>query len=190
MTSVLDDPGIDVARLSVDQYHQMIACGVLSQGDRLELFEGVLVEKMTGGPAHAAHVSMLADLLRGRVDRDMWMVREQHPITTADSEPEPDIAVVARSDYSSAHPAGSQIAAVIEVADSSLPRDRSTKVRIYAAAGISTYVIIGLVNRTVQLFRSPVTGTDPHYSTEAQLTSGPVDLGPVSIDAADLLSPT
>ena len=46
MSSLLGDPAISLARLSVSQYHQMIAAGVLLDGDRLELFEGVLVDRV------------------------------------------------------------------------------------------------------------------------------------------------
>ena len=62
MSSLLGDPAISLARLSVAQYHQMIASGILLDGDPLELFEGVLVEKVTEGPAHAFRITRLTRL--------------------------------------------------------------------------------------------------------------------------------
>ena len=51
-----------------------------------------------------------------------WFCRGQSAITTDDSEPEPDIAVVRGSelDYLARHPGAADMALVIEVADSTL----------------------------------------------------------------------
>lgn len=48
--------GIDVPiwRISVAQYHQMIKAGILTDGDPVELLEGLLVEKMSKKPSHRA----------------------------------------------------------------------------------------------------------------------------------------
>jgi Uma2 family endonuclease len=139
MSSLLGDPAISLARLSVAQYHQMVASGVLLDGDPLELFEGVLVEKITEGPAHAFRITRLTRLLLQAVGDGPWQVRVQNPISTIDSEPEPDLAIVADLNYSLRHPTGAEIEAVIEVAGSSLARDRSSKQRMYAnAASVTT----------------------------------------------------
>src|SRR5262249_36954328 len=83
-------------------------------------------------------------------------------ITTADSEPEPDIAIVSGTPRShlNHHPVPTEIALVIEVADSSLTRDRQDKGRLFARAGIACYWIINLTDRQVQVYTDP-TGRDP-----------------------------
>lgn len=187
MSSLLGDPAISLARLSVSQYHQMIASGVLLDGDRLELFEGVLVDKMTEGPAHAFRITQLTRLLLRALEDGPWQVRVQNPISTDDSEPEPDLAIVADVDYSQHHPSGSEIEAVIEVAGSSLARDRSTKQRIYANAGIGHYVIVNLADNVVESYTEPIGGDDARYGRHATLSSGRIDIGPVSVDVAALL---
>ena len=189
MASVLDDPGIGVARFSVDRYHQMIASALLTEDDRVELYEGVVVEKMTEGPAHAFQVSMLARLLGFRLGLGDWMLRVQIPITTADSEPEPDLAIVRTARYLDAHPQAGDIAAVLEVSESSLGRDRATKARIYAAAGIERYIIVNLAGGSVELYTEPASDPEPRYATGRTLTSGPVDLGALILDAAEILNP-
>jgi Uma2 family endonuclease len=75
-----------------------------------------------------------------------WRVRVQLAITTSDSEPEPDLAVVCGSirDHARRHPAPHEIVLVIEVAASSLTVDRA-KARLYARAGIPAYWIVNLV---------------------------------------------
>jgi hypothetical protein len=39
MVSVVDEPGIGIARFSVERYHQMIAAEILTSDDSLELVE-------------------------------------------------------------------------------------------------------------------------------------------------------
>ena len=44
---------------------------------------------------------------------------------------------------------------VIEVSDSSLPSDRTTKQRIYASAGIAQYIILNLADRQAEVYEEP-----------------------------------
>jgi Uma2 family endonuclease len=186
MTSLLDDPAISLARLSVAQYHQMVATGVLIDGDPLELYEGVLVEKMTEGPAHSFRITQLARLLFRLIGDGDWQVRVQHPISTDDSEPEPDLAIVADHDYSQRHPGPTEVLVIIEVAGSSLARDRSTKQRIYANAGIAHYVIVNLTDDVVESYSQPIGGDDARYGQHVTLTAGTIELGPITVDVASL----
>ena len=48
---------------------------------------------------------------------------------------------------------------MIEVADSSLHRDRGTKQRIYADAGIPQYVIVNLIEQVVEVYERAASGT-------------------------------
>src|SRR6185437_2822755 len=91
-----------------------------------------------------------------------WHVRCQDPLTLADSEPEPDIAVVrgSRRDYAGRHPGPSETGLVIEVADSSAELDRTLKQRVYAAAGIPVYMLVNLAARNVEAFFEPARATD------------------------------
>jgi Uma2 family endonuclease len=186
MASLIDDPAIVLAKLSVAQYHRMVETGVLVDGDRLELFEGVLVEKMTEGPAHSFRITQLAKLLIRLIGDAPWQVRVQNPISTDDSEPEPDLAIVADLDYSKRHPSSAEIAVVIEVADSSLARDRSTKQRVYANAGIAHYVIVNLADNVIESYTEPLAGGGARYGHHETLTTGTIAVGPVSVDVASL----
>jgi len=52
-------------RITVDEYHQMIADGVLTEDDRVELLDGYLVEKMPHDPLHDGTIQLIvAALLR------------------------------------------------------------------------------------------------------------------------------
>jgi len=48
---------------------------------------------------------------------------------------------------------------VVEVAESSLRRDREDKGSLYARAGIADYWIVNLVDRVLEVYREP--GPDP-----------------------------
>lgn len=76
---------------------------------------------------------------------DGWYVDAQEPITLDDSEPEPDVVVVRGNtrDYLDRHPDPQDLALVVEVADSTLERDRtaksaSTPAQVFRFTGSST----------------------------------------------------
>lgn len=114
-------------RLSVRQYHDMIARGILSSADRVELLEGLLVEKMPKKPRHSFITQKLKDYL-ALVLPPGFFANAQEPITTPDSEPEPDLSIIRgdRTAFVDRHPRADEVAA-IEVSDTTLAHDRGIK---------------------------------------------------------------
>lgn len=110
---------------------------------------------MIRNPPHDAVTELIAAALRERLP-DGWRVRVQSAITTADSEPEPDLAVVrgAARDHLQRHPRGDEVALVVEVAESSLAKDR-LKAKLYGKAGIACYWIVNLVDRRIEAYCRP-----------------------------------
>src|SRR5207253_2718120 len=86
-----------------------------------------------------------------------WHIISQEPITTADSEPEPDIGAIRgkRRDYVESHPRPKDVGMIVEVADATLARDRGVKKTIYARAGIPIYWIVNLIDRCVEIYSDP-----------------------------------
>jgi Uma2 family endonuclease len=143
-------------RMSIDKYHDMIRLGILTEDDPVELLEGWLVEKMPRNPIH----TFLTERTRELIEKYLpigFFVNVQQSITTRDSEPEPDIAVIKgkREDYLRHHPFPKDCVLVIEVSDSSLKHDQGTKQRIYAVAGIAVYWIINLPERHLEVYTQP-----------------------------------
>lgn len=140
-------------RFTVAQYRQLGELGVLVPEDRVELLEGWIVEKMNPRPAHGYAVRYLNNWWV-RVLPDGWLAQCQLPITTDTSEPEPDLAVVRGkdSDFMNRHPYASECRLLIEVADTSLAKDRA-KAAIYAAGGVSEYWIVNLIDRRLERFQ-------------------------------------
>lgn len=146
----------DIWRLSIDRYHSMIASGNLTEDDRVELLDGVLVEKTTKNPPHTVATQLLDVILSDCVPSG-WIVRKQEPITLNASEPEPDLAVVRGEvrDFTERHPAAGEVGLVVEIADASLARDRGTKRKIYADARIPMFWIVNLIDRQIEVFANP-----------------------------------
>lgn len=159
MTSALAQPDVPnelLWRLSVDKYHEMIRVGILSENDRVELIEGWLVGKMPNNPAHTFSTERSRETVEYVLPKG-YFVNVQQPITTATSEPEPDVAVIRgdREAYLAHHPYPEHIVLVIEVSDSTLNYDRMTKQRIYARAGITLYWIVNVVERQLEVYTNP-----------------------------------
>ncbi len=159
-------PDSPIWRLSIAQYHQMVQSGILTDDDPVELLEGWLVTRMPKNPPHRLTTQLVREALAHLLPIG-WYVDAQEPITTTDSEPEPDVVVVRgdRRDYRDRHPGPVDLALVVEVADSTLQRDRTTKQRLYAAAGIVVYWIVNLVDGQLEVYEGPTGPTEaPHYA--------------------------
>lgn len=111
-------------RVSVPQYHAMIESGALDADHPIELLQGWLVQKTLKKPKHSAVTRVMRKLLAELIP-DGWYVDSQEPITTEDSEPEPDIIVVhgTELDYLDHHPRPEDVGLLIEVSDATLNRD-------------------------------------------------------------------
>ena len=164
--------------ITVDQFHLMIRNGILLDGDPIELIDGLMVRKdrsargeslMRHNPRQALLVSRLQRCLTLPSASAGWYLRIQLPVTLNDiSAPEPDIAVVrgTEENYADRHPGPADLPLVIEVADSSLGTDRSTKQRLYATAGVPQYWLVNLPESQVEVYEQPdsTTGKYAHQT--------------------------
>jgi Uma2 family endonuclease len=173
-------------RLSVDQYHEMIRAGILTEDDQIELLEGWLVTKRPKNPSHRISTRQTRKALEQIVPPG-WYVDSQEPITLEDSEPEPDVVVVRGEtrNYRDRHPGARDLALVVEVAEATLERDQEIKRRIYARAGIPFYWIINLVENRIEVYSDPAPGIDgADYQQRADYTS--LDEVPVVIEGREI----
>ena len=155
-----------VRRFTVDEYHRLGDAGVLTEEDEVELLEGLITPKMIRKPVHDAIVSVVSKQL-SRLLPEGWHLRIQMAVTTADSEPEPDLAVVrgGERDYLSRHPSPEDIALLVEVSETSLQRDRN-KARLYARAAVAEYWIANLVDNCIEHYSEPRSdASDARYSS-------------------------
>ena len=173
----------------------MIEAGVLTPEKRVELIDGEILAMTPQGSAHATAVSLVQEALRAAFGSQVY-VRVQLPLAFgSDSEPEPDVAVVAGSvrDYRDAHPQSALL--VVEVADATLAYDRDRKGSLYARAGVPEYWIANLAETCIEVHRDPIVRPHAqfgwHCRTVERFGAGdsitPLSLPTRSIAVADLL---
>jgi Uma2 family endonuclease len=168
--------------ITLEQYQRMIDEGIVSEGTPVELLSGVLVRKdrsvigedpMAHSPLHVLVVSLIS-ALASRINNERRHLKIQLPVACPpDGAPEPDGSIVRGTprDYVDRLPGPHEVWCVIEVAHSSLERDREDKLPIYASAGIGQYIVINLQNNTIEQYNDP----DPAaatYRTKSTITRG------------------
>ncbi|MBW4563115.1 MAG: Uma2 family endonuclease [Mojavia pulchra JT2-VF2] len=152
-------------RFTIDEYHRLIELGFLQEGDRIELIRGELIQMVAKGTLHTVCGSILCRQLdrllsdsSSKLLRESAVIRGQDPITLPNqSEPEPDV-VIARGkdeDYLAHHPYPEDIFLVIEISDTTLNYDQTTKLKIYAEAGIYDYWIVNLIAHQLEAYSQP-----------------------------------
>lgn len=146
-----------IRSLTSAEYYQMMESGIIREGERVELILGQIFTMAAKGTRHTVATSRLLKSLLMLIG-EQAIVRCQDPISLPNhSETEPDIAIVRlrSDDYVDSHPAPADIILVIEVADSSIKFDRDTKAPLYAAAGISEYWIVNLIDNHLEVYSQP-----------------------------------
>lgn len=166
-------------RFTVEEYDQMIRDGTID-GEPLELLDGWIVEKMPKNAPHDSAISRLNKRLN-RLLGDEFLVRIQSSAVVDTSMPEPDVAVVFGPDdeFDNRRPNPSDLLLVIEVAESSLVRDRGFKARLYGRNKIPVYWIVNLKDRVVEVHSLPRNGKNAGYRNIAIYRPG--DAVPVVI---------
>jgi Uma2 family endonuclease len=130
-----------IRKLSRREYDKLVDLGVF-EDERIELLRGMLVKMSPQGGPHATISSWLVQELAIRLGRD-FDVRGHCPYAaTEDSEPEPDVSVSQRFTNLLEHPTNPLL--LIEVADSSVRKDRKLKGPIYAEAGAPEYWLVDI----------------------------------------------
>ncbi|MCW5316565.1 Uma2 family endonuclease [Nostoc sp. KVJ3] len=163
---------VTIAKWTIDEYHRMIAAGILDNR-RMELLKGEIVEMPSEGEPHAYFSSEAGEYLIGLLG-NCATVRPSKPITLPNnSEPEPDIAVVQRlgREYLEHHPYPENIFWLIEYSDSSLDKDLQIKTKVYAEVEIPEYWVVNLKKRQIVVFQDP---QDGEYASKTTLTGGTI----------------
>jgi Uma2 family endonuclease len=161
-------------RFTRAEYHLLGTAGILREGERVELLDGLVVELPMKNPPHQGVSRRLVNRLP-RVVPAGWFVQIADVVGLADSEPEPDASILRgdETSYDTRQPEPADTGVVIEVADSTLRTDRREKCRLYAEAGIPIYWIINLVDRQVEVYTDPdPAATPPAYRTRTDYLPG------------------
>jgi len=160
------------------EYERLVEAGTFAD-ERVELLRGVLVAMSPQGGTHAWTTAVLGRALTLALG-ERFLVRQHSPFAADDtSMPEPDVAVVEATPRID-HPGAALL--VIEVADSSLTKDRQIKAAIYAEAGIPEYWIVDVRREQVEVMTRSDGGA---YTSSTRLDRGGV-LRPVALSGVEI----
>lgn len=182
----------DYYRWTPEQYHRLIESSFFDDG-RVELLEGLIWDMASQLTLHTTGVR-LTQIALEEVFEGQFEVRVQMAITLPNGmEPEPDIAIAPGTplDYIQQHPGRDELLLVVEVSDSTLAKDRGSKLLAYAQALIAEYWIVNLVDHHLEVHRNPVSSgvyADSTVYLPGQVVA-PLSMPTKTIDASDLLPP-
>lgn len=148
-------PEFPIARMTVPEYLSLVESGFY-EDRRVEMWEGWVVDRMSHGTYSAMLIMMISEWNFERRPKGTT-IRTQIPVRLRESCPEPDVAVVrgTTADYGDRIPVASDILMLIEVSDSTLNEDRTTKARMYASADVEEYWIVNCIERQVEVYTEP-----------------------------------
>jgi Uma2 family endonuclease len=141
-------------RFTRAEFQAMIAAGILEEGSRVELVGGEIVEMAGEGYAHGNGQDMLWRVLAGILTPGWEALTGRRVDLDASSEVYPDI-LVQRVGVPIESRGPSNVVLIVEVADSSIARDRDIKGPRYAAAGFSEFWIFEPTLRRLWVHREP-----------------------------------
>jgi Uma2 family endonuclease len=146
-------------RFTREEFDRLIETGFFD-GQRYELIDGELIDKMGQNPPHAVAIQFALVWLGTVFNLKLIRVQLSIEASTADSGrsvPEPDLAVLAdwKSEYVRRHPRGDELLLAIEVSDTTAGFDLSRKAALYAAARVPEYWVLDLPRRRLVVHREP-----------------------------------
>ena len=146
-------------RLTVAKYLRMIEVGILTEADRVFLWKGRLLEKMTKGRPHVVTILRLHEALLRIVTAHSCYVEKEESMRLVhrkDTLPEPDLKLVRGrlEDYADM-PTSGDVPLVIEVSDTTLSFDMGPKQRLYAVESVAEYWVAGVTGRWIEVFTQP-----------------------------------
>lgn len=179
----------DTYRFSVEEYHKFGEAGIFHEDDRVELLNGEIVIMAPIGKRHVVAVRQIARKFH-LVFADRCVVDCQSPfILDGFSEPQPDILILdPEMERTKDIARAEDVLLVIEVADSTVRYDSTTKLKAYARAGIPEYWIVNLADNAVDVYRQPAGESyAEHFRREStdQLTPAAFPDRPIAV--ADIL---
>jgi Uma2 family endonuclease len=143
-------------RFTREQYYELGRLGYFD-GKRVELIYGEIVEMSPIKWPHALCVNLVFQALTRAFASGSWVSSQQPfaiPAGKPGTEPQPDAAVIPGDprDYTD-HPTTALL--VVEVADTTLAYDTTTKAELYATAGVPDYWVLDVTNRQLHVYRDP-----------------------------------
>jgi Uma2 family endonuclease len=147
--------GVPRMRWTLAEFERLIEVGILTEEDRIELIQGELVPMASKGNRHELVRDEIMNWMMEHKPTDLRLSAEigwRPP--DADTYVEPDILVCPRR-FKGVTVPPTEVLLAIEVADSSLKFDTTTKATLYAALGVREYSVVDARTLTTRVHREP-----------------------------------
>ena len=170
----------------------MLDSGVF-QGQAFELIDGDIIDKMGQTPPHSSGGQLVMIRLIAIFGATRIRVQSSIEVAKSDAErswPEPDVIVLAEAkpDYRTRHPNGDELLLLVEVADTTLRYDATTKRDLYARAGVPECWVLDVNGRQLIVHRNPIQGHYEHIATLSENDTVSLQSRPdASVSVAELL---
>ena len=141
-------------RWTIAEYRELGKTGLFHDMKTM-LIDGEIYAMVMPAPPHDTALNLAQDILRGIFSTGHHVRNQQGFDIGTRNDPGPDLAVVVGSvrDYAKKTPTTAIL--VVEVSDTTLHTDLTTKAELYATAGVPDYWVIDLNNRRLIVFRDP-----------------------------------
>jgi len=173
--------GVWRRRWTRDEFYRLLDQGFFN-GQRVELLEGDIIQMAAQKNLHALGITLTEDELKRVFGPGFWVRNQMSLDLTPYSVLDPDLAVVpgAPRTHDPQHNPTSALL-LVEVSETTLGYDRGWKGSVYAAVGIEDYWILNLVDRQLEVYRTP--GLDSNRPTGYGYASVTI------LSATDVVSP-
>jgi Uma2 family endonuclease len=160
MTALLEPPitrgeiPMPLLRVDLAHYDRMLAAGVFDD-QKVELLDGLILEREPMKPVHYTRVKRIYDRLLHQFS-GLATVYSEVPIELPhDGRPHPDVLLARVGAGEENYTFPEEVFLLLEVADTSLERDREFKGFLYARDFISEYWILNLRLNQLEVYREP-----------------------------------
>jgi Uma2 family endonuclease len=190
MTQLADKPNqheIEPFRVTLEEFFRLGHEGFF-EGRHVELIDGEIQVMPPQGPIHVRRVYTLNERLVEHF-KDVAIVLTQSTLVLdafTQKALEPDLALIRRpsdeSEYDRRSPDANDALLVIEVSDTTIKRDRTTKLELYAKYGVPEVWIFDVGTNQLEVNREPAGET---YKTKFTLAVGKT-CSPVAFPTRDV----
>lgn len=141
-------------RWTIAEYRRLGSLGVFDDV-KVMLIDGEIFTMVMPNPPHDAGLTLTFQYLSRVCPADHYIRNQQGFDIGTRTDPGPDLAVVPGSvrDYTTRTPTAALM--IVEVAESTLFKDTTTKAEWYATAGVPEYWVVDLENRRLLVYRDP-----------------------------------